>query len=85
MALCLEVFCWEVFKCGGILLGGIFLWRDFARGFFLRRDLSLEGFLLIAKIFELSDKKAVFSLKKTAFLSGSSNFFGPSYLEVALF
>ena len=51
MALCLEVFCWEAFKCGGILLGGIFLWRDFARGFFLRRDLSLEGFLLIAFLY----------------------------------
>ena len=27
-----------------ILLGRIFLWRDFARGIFLRRDLGLEGF-----------------------------------------
>ena len=29
-------------------MGGIFLWSDFARGFFLRRDLRVEGFLLKA-------------------------------------
>ena len=44
------MFCWEAFKCGGILLGGISLWRDFARGFFLWRDLCLEGFCLKATL-----------------------------------
>ena len=31
------------------MLGGIFLWRDFARGIFLRRDFWLEGFITPAE------------------------------------
>ena len=36
------------------------------------------------KKFEVPNKKAVFLRKKTAFLSGTLNFFGPSYFETAL-
>ena len=53
----------------------LFLWQKYAKAVSNSEE---------PKKFEVPNKKAVFLRKKTAFLSGTLNFFGPSYFETAL-